>query len=195
MFSGIVSAVVAQEVATAQLDMMKIADSYFAGTKEYTFTYDISVRGEVKGDLEEFRQLVADTYVDPRGWTRANVKMQEVTSGGQAHVILASGKEVQAAGPGVCSSTLSCSIGNLILINDDRWMNATDSYNEVGASLHDYRVMVINHETGHFLGHTHIPECDATVGIGAIMLQQSSGLRGCKENPWPLSSELWVKKG
>lgn len=194
MFSGIVSLAVAKEVATAQLEVQEVVDKLYTSGQTYEITYDISSRGEVKGDLEEFRKLVAEIYADPRGWIRAGVKFKEVESGGQLHVILASGAEVKKASPIVCSDELSCRVNDMALINDTRWMNASDSYNALGLSLLDYRRMVVNHETGHYLGHDHIVNCETTTGLGPVMLQQSTGLRGCKPNPWPLPSELWVKR-
>ena len=193
MFSGIVSLAVAKEVAATQLEAQKIADGHYTSGASYTFTYDISSRGKIAGDLEEFRKIVAETYADARGWKRAGVTMKEVQSGGQAHVILASGDQVAAASPG-CSAKLSCRVGSLILINDDRWMHATDAYNELNVSLANYRIMVINHETGHFLGHDHILKCEIPNGLGPVMIQQSTGLLGCRPNPWPLPSELWVRR-
>lgn len=193
MFGGIVSLAVAKEVAATQLDVQSVADKYYVDGKNYTITYDISSRGTVKGDLEEFRRIAAETYADKRGWIRAGVTMKEVESGGQLHVVLASGTEVKAASPVVCSDELSCRVGNQVLVNDDRWMNASDAYNALNVSLLDYRRMVINHETGHYFGHDHIVYCETGTGLGPVMLQQSTGLRGCKPNPWPLPSELWVK--
>jgi hypothetical protein len=110
-------------------------------------------------------------------------------------MILASGAEVRAAAPydNGCSATLSCTVKPLVLINDDRWMGGSDSYNELGVSLLNYRQMVINHEVGHFLGHGHIAQCETNLGPAPIMLQQSTGLRGCTPNSWPLPSELWVR--
>lgn len=192
MFSGIVSLAVAKEVATAQLEAQQLADAHYVKNVQYVIRYDISTRGEVKGDIEEFRRVVAETYADHRGWMRAGVKFEEVESDAQLHVILANPAEVEAASPWVCSSKLSCQVGQLALINDDRWMNASDSYNALNVSLADYRKMVINHETGHYLGHGHIVSCETEAGLAPIMLQQSTGLRGCSPNPWPLPSELWV---
>lgn len=194
MFSGIVSLAVAKEVATAQADIQAIAEKNKPATKiSYEITYDVSKRGNVKGDLEEFRKLVAETYGDSRGWIRAGVKFKEVSSGGKLHVVLASGAEIKAFSPTVCSEELSCRVGSYALINDDRWLNATESYNSVGQSLKSYRQMVINHETGHYLDHPHEEKCEAGTGIAPVMLQQSTGLRGCKANVWPLAGELWVK--
>lgn len=195
MFSGLIGIAVAKEVAATQLDAQKIADSYYTSGNSYTITYDISTRGTVKGDIEEFRKIVAETYADPRGWSRAGVKLTEVESGGQMHVILSQAEMVEAAAPTVCSATLSCQFGQYVYINDTRWMNASDSYNALNVSLINYRRMVINHETGHFLGHRHIVSCETQAGLGPIMLQQSTGLKGCKPNPWPLPNELWVRSG
>ena len=194
MFSGIVSLAVAKEVATAQLEVQQVVDKLYTSGRQYEITYDISSRGVVKGDLEEFRKLVAEFYADPRGWIRAGVKFKEVESGGQLHVVLGSGAKVKALAPTICSDKLSCQVGTVAIINDDRWMNASDSYNALGLSLLDYRRMVVNHETGHYLGHGHIVNCETNSGLAPVMLQQSTGLRGCKPNPWPLPSELWVKR-
>ena len=195
MISSIVSLAVAKEVASAQLALQEKVDSFYIEVEKkpsYTITYDVSSRGPITGDLEEFRRLVAEIYADERGWIRAGVKFQEVESGGKLHVVLATGDEVKKASPTVCSEELSCRVGQYALINDERWMHASDSYNELGVSLLDYRRMVVNHETGHYLGHDHIVTCETETGLGPVMLQQSTGLRGCKPNPWPLPSELWV---
>lgn len=193
MFSGIVSLAVAAEIGKSQLALQKAADKvYFTGAS-MVVTYDVSTRGTVKGDAEEFRRIVAETFADERGWRRAGVTFKEVPSGGRLHMVLAEPSQVKAAAPGGCSDTLSCTVKPYVLINDVRWMNASDSYNELGVSLLDYRRMVINHEVGHFLGHEHIARCETAGGLGPIMIQQSTGLRNCRPNSWPLPNELWVR--
>ena len=187
------------EIQKAQLEIQQKADSYYVAnppqqTYKYNITYDISSRGTIKGDLDEFARVVEATFNDSRGWIRAGVKFTRVQSGGRLHMILAEGESVRAAAPGGCSAELSCTVFPLVLINDDRWMGGSNSYNELGVSIADYRTMVINHEVGHFLGHNHIAQCETSTGIAPIMLQQSTGLRGCKPNSWPLPSELWVTR-
>ena len=43
-----------------------------------------------------------------------------------------------------------------VVINNDRWVFASSSWNAGGGSLRDYRHMVVNHEVGHWLGHGHL---------------------------------------
>jgi len=193
MFESIIGLVAAAEIAQSQVEVQKVADSYYEATAEYVITYDVSYRGVIRSDKEEFARKVEEILQDARGWKRASVIFKKVESGGRMHVILAEAKEVAAAAPWVCSDKLSCSVGDLVLINDDRWRGGSDSYNELGVSIERYREMVLNHEVGHFLGHRHILSCETEAGQAPIMLQQSTGLEGCQPNSWPLPSELWVK--
>lgn len=152
-----------------------------------TVTYDVSAKGAVTTSLAEFKLLANQTLNDPRGWSRMNVKFVEVASGGQFSLILAEASQVGAYNG--CSSDYSCRYGRLVLINQDRWMGATSSWNQAGGSLRDYRHMVINHETGHWLGHGHA-SCGGAGQPAPVMQQQSIDLQGCSFNPWPLAGEL-----
>ena len=197
MLEAALSLLLQAEIQKTQVEVQQKVDSYYtvnppAQAVKYNITYDISARGAIKGDINEFAKVVEATFNDPRGWIRAGVKFTRVQSGGRLHMILATGDQVKAAAPGGCSADLSCTVFPLVLFNDDRWLNGTDSYTQAGLSLADYRTMVINHEVGHFLGHDHLTACEN--GIAPVMLQQSTGLRGCKANSWPLQSELWVTR-
>lgn len=198
MIEGLLGLLMQAEVMKTQISVQDTVDSYYveaAGNAQghvVEVSYDVATKGEVQGNLEEFRSLVAETLNDSRGWIRAGVKFTEVESGGKMHVLLASPAEISAASAG-CSDKLSCTVKPNVYINDDRWLGGSDSYNELGVSLQNYRKMVVNHEVGHFLGHDHIAECETDSGLAPIMLQQSTGLRGCQPNAWPLPSELWVR--
>lgn len=159
--------------------------------------YKTMVWGTVEASFADFKSKVAETLNDSRGWVRAGLKFVEVTSGQDVNVILSDPASLGVT-PG-CGADLSCTTwANEVIINDARWREGTEASRAGGMSLRDYQHMVVNHEMGHWLGHyAHIEGCTAENGfIGGpapIMLQQSTGLRGCSTfNAWPLDSELWT---
>lgn len=153
-----------------------------------TVTYDVSTRGVITADFAAFKTLANETLNDGRGWSRMGVRFAEVASGGQFTLVLSEAAQVPSFSPG-CDSTYSCAVGRYVIINQDRWQGATASWNQAGGSLRDYRHMVVNHETGHWLGHGH-PSCPGPGQLAPVMQQQSISLQGCSFNPWPIASEL-----
>lgn len=152
--------------------------------------YDIKTRGAIKANMTEFKAHVHATLNDPRGWARLGVYFQEVARGGGAFtVVLSQANQVPSFAP-ICSAEFSCQVGRFVIINEDRWLGATVAWNNAGGSLRDYRHMVVNHETGHWLGHGHT-NCAGVGQLAPVMQQQSINLQGCSFNPWPLDSELW----
>lgn len=176
-----------QQLAQEAAATAQAAQSAKRSASTLTVTYDVSTKGAVSASLSEFKQLANQTLNDPRGWARMNVRFVEVATGGQFSLVLAEASQVGAY-PG-CSSDYSCRTGRLVLINQDRWMGATPSWNQAGGSLRDYRHMVVNHETGHWLGHGHT-SCGGAGQAAPVMQQQSIDLQGCSFNPWPLAGEL-----
>ncbi len=151
-------------------------------------SYDVSTRGAVTANLGEFKRQVHETLNDSRGWARLGVQFQEVASGGRFTMVLAEANQLPTFSPG-CSADYSCRAGRYVIINQDRWMGATPSWNNAGGGLREYRHMVVNHETGHWLGHGHTA-CGGAGQPAPLMQQQSMDLQGCTFNPWPLQSEL-----
>ena len=176
-----------QQLATEAAAAQQAASQAKKAATTITVTYDVSTRGAVYASLAEFKLQANQTLNDSRGWARINVRFIEVASGGQFSLVLATAGEVGAV-PG-CGSDYSCRSGRYVLINQDRWMGATASWNTAGGSLRDYRHMVVNHETGHWLGHGH-SSCGGAGQPAPVMQQQSISLQGCSFNPWPLASEL-----
>lgn len=152
------------------------------------YTYEVVKWGNPKADLESFASLAAQTYTDSRGWNKAGIIFKRVSSGGDFTLVLAEPSRVAAASPG-CSSYYSCNVGRYVIINDDRWRGATDPWNANGGSLRDYQHMVVNHETGHWLGLGH-GYCSGAGQKAPVMQQQSIDLQGCTFNPWPVASEI-----
>ena len=159
--------------------------------------YKMMTWGNVVASFADFKQKVAETLNDSRGWARAGLKFIEVESGQDVNIILSDPASLGAT-PG-CGADLSCTTwANQVIINDVRWREGTEPSRAAGMSTRDYQHMVVNHEIGHWLGHyAHIDGCTVENGFidgpAPIMLQQSTGLRGCVSfNAWPLESELWT---
>lgn len=157
--------------------------------------YKTMVWGTVTANFEDFRNKVAETLNDSRGWVRAGLKFVEVSEGQDLNIVLSDPASLEGYN-GYCSGELSCTSGyNEVIINDNRWREGTDATTGSGLmSQRDYQIMVVNHEMGHWLGHyQHIEDCAVSGGVAPIMLQQSTGLRSCGAfNPWPLDDELWT---
>jgi hypothetical protein len=159
-----------------------------AGQGAKVYRYCVSARGLSASVLEEYKQKLAATYGDPNGWNRGGIALVYAESGCDFTAWLSAPGSMTSFG-GVCDSYYSCRIGRNVVVNYDRWMGATDPWNAAGGSLEDYRVMVINHETGHWLGFGH-RNCSGAGQPAPVMQQQSIDLQGCKFNPWPTEAEI-----
>lgn len=151
------------------------------------YRYSVMGRGNTSG-LEEFAAAAAETYADPRGWFGAGSRFERVAAGGDFTLWLAGDSQMSTFG-GACDVVWSCRSDDDVVINEDRWLGASPAWNEAGGSLRDYRHMVVNHETGHWLGFGH-SACTSPGAAAAVMQQQSMGLQGCKPNPWPHPAPL-----
>lgn len=156
------------------------------------YTYEVNSRGGIASDLNEFASLAAETLGSVLGWGQAGISFQRVASGGNFTLVLSSPDQMTTFSSG-CDSTYSCNVGRYVVINDERWRTATPSWNGAGGSLRDYRHMVVNHETGHWLGFGHM-QCPAVGAPAPVMQQQSISLQGCAFNPWPTPVEVQTLK-
>lgn len=152
-------------------------------------TYDVTTKGAITANMAEFRAQANATLNDGRGWARLGVSFQEVASGGMFTLVMSEASQLPSFSSG-CGTEYSCRAGRYVIINQDRWLGATESWNNAGGSIRDYRHMVVNHETGHWLGHDH-ENCSGAGNPAQVMQQQSISLQGCSFNPWPTASELW----
>jgi hypothetical protein len=158
--------------------------------------YTVDVENGVAGiDTKAFSHLVDSTLDDSRSWTgnHRGVALQRVdssyTGAVDFHVTLTSAMTVRA----LCgfeqqieTSCWSPDHGSRVVLNVARWVRGTAAYI---ADLAAYHVYMINHETGHALGHMHSHACLAD-GAAPVMMQQTIGLKSvtgqiCEANPWP----------
>lgn len=153
-------------------------------------TYCTAVRGVSSSVLQDLDGKLAATYADARGWNdHGKIVFQKVDSGCQYTVWMSATASMASFGS-ICDDYWNCQVGANVIMNYDRWKAATPSWNRTGDSLEDYRVLMINHETGHRLGFFDNYTCPARGTPAPVMVQQSIDLKGCTFNIWPLPSEL-----
>jgi hypothetical protein len=150
--------------------------------------YHVETRGRITTSLNRFKAQAQETYEDPRGWRGAGIEFVPVARGGAFTLVLSQAGRVPSFSP-VCSAMWSCRVGRFVIINQDRWKHASPAWNAARLALRDYRHMVVNHETGHWLGLGHA-SCPGPGRKAPVMMQQSKGLGGCRFNPFPTLGEL-----
>lgn len=153
-----------------------------------TIRYHVETRGRLTTSLRTFLRQTQETFEDPRGWRGAGIAFQRVARGGSMTLVLSEASRVPDFSSG-CSSMWSCRVGRYVIINQERWKHASPAWNAADGALRDYRHMVVNHESGHFLGLGHAG-CPGAGRPAPVMMQQSKGLGGCRFNPWPTAREL-----
>jgi hypothetical protein len=149
----------------------------------------VLLRGAVGLSEAEFKTQAQQTLSDARGWSQLGIAFQQVDSGGDFTLVLSEASMVPSFSSG-CDTVWNCNAGRYVIMNNDRWMGASDAWNAAGLGLSTYHHLAINHELGHWLGHDH-ETCTASGSPAPVMQQQSMDLHGCTFNPWPLTSELW----
>lgn len=155
--------------------------------------YSVETRGRLNASVKKFRRLANNTLNDPRGWRgAAGIAFTEVKSSNAMRLVLAEASTVPGFSSG-CSATWSCRVGRYVIINQTRWRQASPAWKQRGGSLRAYRHMVVNHETGHWLGWGH-RSCPRAGAKAPLMQQQSISLQGCKLNPWPKPAERNVPR-
>ncbi|MCR8526100.1 DUF3152 domain-containing protein, partial [Escherichia coli] len=135
-------------------------------------TYSVTTRGRTTTSVRDFARLAQETYDDARGWRAGGVQIRRVPRGGDFTLVLSEARLVPSFSS-TCSATWSCRVGRFVIINQERWAHASPAWNAARQTLRDYRHLVVNHETGHWLGHGHVG-CPGS-GPAPVMMQQSKG--------------------
>jgi hypothetical protein len=153
-------------------------------------TYCTAVRGVSGGVLDELIGKLAATYNDARGWNNNGQIAFEHTDSGCQYTVWMSAPSQMGTFGAICDDYYNCQVGSNVVLNYDRWTSATDPWNATHGTMEDYRILMIDHETGHRLGFLDNPSCPSPGQPAPVMMQQSIDLKGCVFNIWPLASEL-----
>ena len=143
-------------------------------------------------DPATFATTVQAALHDPRSWTGhgSGVALQRVDCGpADFHVTLTSAMTVRALCGYELQIETSCYAAahdQRVVLNVARWVRGDMAY--VG-DLATYHLYMVNHESGHALGHSHAHACLKN-GLAPVMMQQTISLKAangktCQANPWP----------
>lgn len=168
--------------AAGALLAVSLALAAVAAPEAPAYAYEIATSGKIEVDVRAFARTVAATYADRRGWKHAGNSFRRVPAGSSSDftVVLAASDRMTSFSSS-CSPSYSCRVGRHVIVNQDRWRHGVHGW---PGTLLSYRQMVINHETGHWLGLGHL-SCPAPGALAPVMQQQSISLQGCRPNPWP----------
>ena len=150
-----------------------------------TVRYHVETRGKITTSLKEFRRPgPADLRRPARlARRRASEFVPVASAAARSRWCCPQASRVPGFSSG-CSSMWSCRVGRFVIINQDRWKHASPAWNAAHLALRDYRHMVVNHETGHWLGLGHA-SCPGKGRLAPVMMQQSKGLHGLPVQPVP----------
>ena len=163
------------------------------GTEGRLRRFRVAVEKGSNEDPAVFAAQVEATLGDKRGWIGNGLRLQRVSGGEQASftVYLATrdtaGRMCRVGGVNVTvggQPYTSCRATGRVIINLDRWRLSARPYRAAKVPLLVYRQYVINHETGHELGHHH-EGCPKPGGPAPVMVQQTLTVRGCVPYAWP----------
>nr|WP_237554754.1 MULTISPECIES: DUF3152 domain-containing protein [unclassified Streptomyces] len=146
-------------------------------------------------DAGLFAQTVFKTLNDPRSWGHGGTMTFERVSTGPADIVVTlaspgtTAKWCEKSGLDTTVDNVSCDAASTprTMINAYRWAEGAATFGP--QRMHEYRQMLINHEVGHRLGHSHVG-CPKEGALAPVMMQQTKFLSldggpTCKPNPWP----------
>lgn len=156
--------------------------------------FSVEVQAATGLDPEAVGREIAAILRDPRGW-QAEQRVRFVPAAPEAaqiRFVLASPARVdRMCLPLRTLGYLSCRQGRFVVMNAARWHGAMPHWD---GALHDYRAYLVNHETGHALGHRH-RACPSFGALAPVMMQQTKSLRGCRGNGWPFPAPRALSQG
>jgi len=149
--------------------------------------FNISIQVEFGLNLNPncLSEMIPGILNDPRGWaTVENTSFQIVDKEvADLNIVFASPDTVdELCYPLQTNGIYSCRNEKNVVINMYRWLSGAKDFNNEIAT---YRIYLINHEVGHYLGWGHT-DCPSENALAPVMMQQSKSTSGCIPNGWPI---------
>lgn len=168
---------------------MATGHSKVAGKRGPLLKYRVVVENGITGiTANQFAARVVSTLSDQRSWIgTGEARLQRVPNSAKydftIYLVTPQTRDYLCGddAAGRTDRYTSCRNRNRVVLNVARWVHGVPDY---GASLERYRTYMINHETGHRLGHGH-QKCPGKGAPAPVMQQQTLGLHGCTANGWP----------
>ena len=126
---------------------------------------------------------------DPRGWSTIEDRDFQIVASEDAdlNVVFAKPETVdELCYPLQTNGIYSCRNERNVVINMFRWLSGAKDF---GTDLSTYRIYLINHEVGHYLGWGH-SDCPSDNALAPVMMQQSKSTNGCIPNGWPIYERI-----
>lgn len=152
------------------------------------YRYRVVVESATGLDPAAVADVVDFALGHPRGWTNDGVAFQRVDGGAVDMVVRVATPDTvdRLCAPLETNGQVSCRNGTDVVLNQLRWENGVDAY---AGDIEGYRVVLVNHEVGHFIGHKHVP-CPGDGQPAPVMMQlYYDGLQGCAANIWPYAED------
>jgi hypothetical protein len=159
--------------------------------RKYRYRVDVEKGLGLDGAL--FAEAIQKTLNDDRSWAHDGAKTFERVSTGTPDFVISLASPGTTAtwcaksGLDTSEENVSCDSAatQRVMINAYRWAQGAATYGP--AKMLTYRQMLINHEVGHRLGHSHV-SCATPGALAPVMQQQTKSLDiggiKCKANPW-----------
>jgi hypothetical protein len=156
------------------------------------YRYRVEVEGATGLDADAVAGAVDYALGHPQGWINDGVAFQRVgpDDGEMVDMVIrvATPETVdRLCAPLETNGQVSCRNGADVVLNQVRWQTGVDAY---AGDVERYRVVLVNHEVGHVIGHTEHPPCPGYGQPAPVMMQLFySGLQGCVANIWPYAED------
>ena len=157
--------------------------------KKSLFNISIKVESGLNLELNCLSNMIIGILNDSRGWSTIEDRVFQIVDSENAdfNIVFAKPETVdELCYPLQTNGIYSCRNEKNVVINMFRWLSGAKDF---GTDLSTYRIYLINHEVGHFLGWGH-SDCPSDNALAPVMMQQSKSTEGCLPNGWPIYERI-----